>query len=122
MDQQFLINPAPVTIGLTRQYIGTMAVSVNGQALPRFVGTRNVPALFRVECSIPLNDTFAVPLAGLFASPGKTFMFEFVDGVAEREVTFDVSGEWVVTEEQINAHLPADQRFSFTGLNISIGE
>lgn len=106
----------------TTQYVGTMAVSVNGQIVPRFVGNKNTPAVFRVECSYPLNDIFAVPLAGLFGAQGKTFMFEFVDGVAEREVTFDVSGEWVVTEEQINAHLPTDQQFSFPGINISIGE
>lgn len=104
------------------KYIGSMTVSVDGQILPRFVGTKGLPSTFRVECSQPLNDTFAVPLAGLFGAQGKTFMFEFVDGVAEREVTFDVSGEWVVTEEQINAHLPTDQSFSFNGLNISIGE
>ena len=106
----------------TSNYIGTMTVTVNGSSAPRFVGQRNVAASFTVECSPPITDTFAVPLAGLFGAQGKTFIFEFVDGVAEREVVFDASGEWIVTEEQINAHLPAEQRFSFPGLNISIGE
>lgn len=105
-----------------KAYVGQMSVQVNGSTASRFVGQRAVPAVFRVECSLPLTDSFAVPLAGLFGAQGKTFMFDFLDGVAEREVVFDVSGEWVVTEEQINAQLPAEQRFSFAGLNISIGE
>lgn len=103
-------------------YVGLMNVQVNGSSTSRFVGKRAVPSVFRVECSLPITDSFAVPLAGLFGAQGKTFMFDFVDGIAEREVVFDVSGEWVVTEEQINAHLPADERFSFVGLSISIGE
>lgn len=121
MEQQFLINTSSAAIPV-QQYIGTMTVSVNGETLPRFVGSKGVSSTFRVECSLPLNDVFAVPLAGLFGAQGKTFMFEFVDGVAEREVVFDASGEWIVTEAQINAHLPAESRFSFPGLNISIGE
>jgi hypothetical protein len=104
------------------QYIGSMKVLVNAITVQRFVGFKNTPALFRVECSLPINDTFAVPLAGLFGAQGKTFMFEFENGIAERQVVFEVSGEWVVTEDQINAHLSQGQHFQFDGLNISIAE
>ncbi|WP_337840522.1 hypothetical protein [Rheinheimera sp.] len=103
-------------------YSGTMTVQVNGHATARFVGTRNTPATFRVECSLPITDKFAVPLAGQFGALGRTYEFEFVDGVAERDIVFDVSGEWSVSEEQINAHLPSGQQFQFGGLHISITE
>lgn len=99
------------------QYAGSMSVSVE-----RIVGTVNQPILFRVECSLPLNDTFAVPLEGLFGAQGKTVSLTFENGIAERDVLFDVSGEWRITETQINAHLPFGSQFRFAGLSISITE
>lgn len=122
MKPQFLINTEQNVLAIAHQYIGTMRVLVNGTETPRFIGTKNIPARFRVECSLPINDSFAVPLDGLFGAQGRTYMFEFVDGIAEREVVFDVSGEWMVTEEQINAHLATDQHFQFAGVKISIAE
>lgn len=103
-------------------YFGEMTVQVNGEPCSRFVGMKGESATYRIECSKPISDRFAVPLQGLFGAQGKTLMFEFVDGVAEREVVFDVSGEWEVKESQINVHLPENSQFKFAGLFISIAE
>ena len=104
------------------QHIGSMSVTVNGGDATRHIATVGAADTYRIECSLPVTDTFAVPLAGLLGAKGKTLMFEFVDGVAEREFTFSESGEWEVTEVQINKHLEHGQHFSFSGLNISVGE
>jgi len=106
-------------------YAGSMSVTIDGQSKTRHVAQINVPNTYRIECSLPITDSFAVPLEGLLGAKGKTVMFEFVDGVAEREITFtdrDGSGEREVTEAQINKHLPVGQHFRFSGLNLSVAE
>ncbi|MCU7974870.1 hypothetical protein L5M43_06200 [Shewanella sp. SW36] len=98
-------------------YAGNMSVENE-----RIIGTVNTPIPFKVQCSLPINDSFAVPLEGLFGAIGRTVSLTFIDGVAERDVLFDVSGEWRITESQINAHLPFGSQFRFSGLAISITE
>lgn len=104
------------------QYIGAMSVTVNGVSASRHVAVVGVADNYRIECSLPITDSFAVPLAGLIGANGKTLMFNFLDGVAERDFAFSESGEWEVTEQQINKHLPEGQHFEFSGLHISVGE
>lgn len=113
--------PTEATLGSgiveVNQYAGNMSVETE-----RIIGTVNTPIPFRVQCSLPINDTFAVPLEGLFGAQGKTVSLTFENGIAERDVLFDVSGEWRITEAQINAHLPFGSQFRFAGLSISITE
>lgn len=104
------------------QYIGTMSVTVNGSSVQRHVANTGVADIYRIECSLPITDSFAVPLEGLFGAKGRTIMFEFVNGIAERSIAFTESGEWVVNEEQINKHLPTGNHFRFSGLNLSVAE
>lgn len=106
----------------TEPYIGSMSVTVDGQPKPRHVATAGVENTYRIECSLPITDNFAVPLEGLLGAKGRTVMFDFINGIAERAITFTESGEWTVTEEQINKHLPIGQRFRFAGLNLSVAE
>lgn len=113
-----LVNPQSVT----SEHVGSMTVLVDGVATDRAVIIAGQSATVRVECSIPLNDSFAVPIAGLFGAHGRTLQFEFIDGVAERVVSFPVSGEWVCTEDQINANLPPGQQWQFVGIKFSVTE
>lgn len=103
-------------------YAGSMSLTIDGQAKSRHVATVGVANTYRIECSLPITDSFAVPLEGLFGAKGRTIMFEFVNGIAERSITFTESGEWVVNEEQINKHLPTGNHFRFSGLNLSVAE
>jgi len=103
-------------------HIGTMTLTIDGDSKQRHVALVNTPNTYRIECSVPVTDSFAVPLEGLLGAKGKTVLFEFVDGVAERAITFAESGEWEVTEAQINKHLPTGQHFKFAGINISVAE
>ncbi len=106
----------------SEQFIGSMLVTVNGDSVSRHEATAGQEDTYRIECSLPITDTFRVPLEGMLGAKGKTLIFEFVDGVAERQYIFAESGEWVVAEAQINKHLPHGQQFSFSGLHISVGE
>ena len=99
------------------EYIGAMTVPTS-----RIVALVGEPFTVKVTCSVAINDTFAVPMQGLYGSEGRTITLNFVDGMAERELTFDKSGEWQVTEEQINVYLADGQKFQFDGLTISVAE
>lgn len=98
-------------------YLGTMAVEQS-----RLVANVGIPFVVKVTSDIPITDNFAVPLTGIFGSEGRTIELAFVNGVAERELTFEKSGEWQVTENEINAYLPAGKKFMFDGLIISVAE
>lgn len=104
------------------QYAATMSVTVNGNSAARHEATAGVADTYRIECSLPITDSFRVPLEGLLGTTGKTVIFDFTDGIAEREFTFTASGEYQITEAQINKHLPQGQHFQFSGLHISVGE
>lgn len=121
-DGSKLIVPNGAQVSTAPGFIGSMSAIVNGAAADRISTPVGQPVTVRVECSMPITDTFNVPLVGLFGAPGKTLAFNFVDGVAERAVTFTASGEWEATEDSINLHLPPGQKFRFAGLKISVSE
>lgn len=69
---------------------------------------------------IPITDLFAVPVYQLGGIVAQSVSANFLSGVAQVSVTFPESGEFVVTEEGLNLHLPEEQKLSFQPFYISV--
>lgn len=71
---------------------------------------------------IPVTDSFAMPIGRLGGTNYRTLLMEFVDGVCEKTSTWLDAGEFEVTPDMINIHLPPEQQLEFSGFNISVVE
>lgn len=69
---------------------------------------------------LPLTDTFGMPIYQLGGIVDQTIAVNFIDGTAQLFVTFDKSGEYVVTADGINLHLPDEQKLDFESFYISV--
>lgn len=70
--------------------------------------------------SIP-NETFTLPIIGLFGSPMKVVDVEVSSGKAVVSVGFYTQGMWKVTDEHVNMHIEDKaKRFAFTGLEFKV--
>lgn len=68
-----------------------------------------------------ITDAFAVPLGQLGGAVIDSLALNFVDGVASLTETWNVSGEYVITEELLNTYV--DERYfkyAFAGLAFSV--
>lgn len=65
------------------------------------------------------NDSFALPVAGLLGQVGFSKLLDFTNGVATVSITWDKSGEWQVTAEQLNVHFDKPM-FEFDKLSVSV--
>lgn len=68
---------------------------------------------------IPVTVSFRMPIV---ARDGREriLLASFVDGVATVQAALPESGVWLITEAQINAGLPAENRMKFSGLSIYV--
>jgi hypothetical protein len=71
---------------------------------------------------IPLTDSFNVPIFQVGGIVEKTVRANFVDGITQLLVNFPKSGEYVVTQEGLNLHLPEESKLDFENLFISVYE
>jgi hypothetical protein len=67
-----------------------------------------------------INDTFGMPIYQLGGIVEQTIGVQFIDGTAQMLVDFEKSGEYVVTSEGLNLHLPNDQKLDFETFYISV--
>jgi hypothetical protein len=99
------VTPVPLAsrvILIAGQSLGvTVNITIDGQALP-------------------ITDDFAVPISRVHGDVDQTVRASFVDGVAQMLVPFDRSGEYAVTEEWLNYHLPPEQQMDFDSFYISV--
>lgn len=68
------------------------------------------------------NDTFAMPIQRVNGAIEKTVGMTFVNGVCNKEIVFNSSGEYEVTENLVNMHLSSENKLDFKTINISIYE
>lgn len=71
---------------------------------------------------LPLSDTFAVPVRRIGGAVERTVGISFTDGVASKDITWPSSGEFEITKDLINMHLPPEQHFKFERLVFSVYE
>lgn len=74
------------------------------------------------ESVLPINDSFAMPIRRVYGAVERTVMMEFIDGVCSKSIAFNDSGEFEVSHELVNMHLPEDSQFEFDGFYISVVE
>lgn len=71
---------------------------------------------------VPLSDTFAVPIRRIGGAVERTVGVTFTDGMASNDISWPSSGEFEITEDLINMHLPREQHFKFERLVFSVYE
>lgn len=65
----------------------------------------------------PLNQTYTLPIPGLFGTSMEVIDVVFVEGKATAEVTFPTPGVWRIDKDQVNMHIAEpENRFAFSGL------
>lgn len=69
---------------------------------------------------LPLTDVFGLPIYELGGGVNKTIEASFFNGVAQLLVQFYESGEYVVTEDGLNLHLPEENKLSFESFYITV--
>lgn len=67
-----------------------------------------------------INDTFGMPIYQLGGVVDQTVAVQFYDGTAQILVDFEKSGEYVVTADGLNLHLPDSQKLDFETFYISV--
>lgn len=67
-----------------------------------------------------VNDTFGMPIYQLGGIVDQTVAIQFYDGTAQILVDFEKSGEYVVTADGLNLHLPESQKLDFETFYISV--
>ncbi len=100
--------------GLQPLPVSSRVVIRMGQALRVAVEARRDGQL------LPLNDSFAVPIRRVGGAVEMTERADFSNGAALISVPFMQQGEFEVTQELVNMHLPPEQRMVFSGLNITV--
>jgi hypothetical protein len=68
----------------------------------------------------PLNDSFNVPIFQVGGIVEKTVRATFYEGTTQLLVTFPKSGEYVVTKDGLNMHLPEESKLEFEDLFITV--
>ena len=69
-----------------------------------------------------LNTTFQVPIGIVNGQIKRTISMEFISGQCEKTISWPESGEFEITEELVNMHLPESEKFEFEGFNVSVIE
>lgn len=71
---------------------------------------------------LPVNDTFALPVGRAGGGNYRTLLMNFVDGECVATHTWPDAGEFEITESMVNMHLNEEDKLSFGGFYISVGE
>lgn len=67
------------------------------------------------------DETFTLPIVGLFGSPMKVVDVAVSGGKAVVSVKFDTQGMWKVTDEHVNMHIEDEaKRFAFSGIEFKV--
>lgn len=66
------------------------------------------------------NDSFVMPIKIVGGAVARSVLMTFVNGVCNKDVSFTNDGEYQVTEQLINMHLPEGSKLDFEGFSISI--
>lgn len=66
------------------------------------------------------NDSFVMPIKIVGGAVARSVLMTFVNGVCSKDISFTNDGEYQVTEQLINMHLPDDAKLDFDGFSISI--
>lgn len=74
------------------------------------------------ESVATVTDDFAMPIKRVGGAVERTVLVSFVDGVCSKSIAFNDSGEFEVSQELVNMHLPSDSHFVFDGFYISVVE
>ena len=101
-----------------------VVTSHNKRLLVEVGGSPEVTIEFRDgnDNLIPINDSFAMPVARLGGTNYRTLLMPFVDGVCSKTAQWNDAGEFEITKEMINMHLDESERLDFDGFNISVAE
>ncbi|WDE11332.1 hypothetical protein [Thalassomonas haliotis] len=72
---------------------------------------------------IAMDEHFALPLIGVIGQAGRTVGVDFQQGIAQLSISWPQSGEWQISEESLNMYVdPAQQKYTFSGLAVSVYE
>lgn len=70
--------------------------------------------------TLPLNDSFAMPVNRVGGVNYKTVKMTFVEGVCNKSIAWPDAGEFEITKAMVNLHL--EDELDFDGFNISVME
>lgn len=103
-------------------------VSVDGFPVNRIVRAINESSNIHIKIVdtngdvIPITETFTVPIKRVSGAIERTIRISIENGESHITINWPNSGEFLVTKDLVNMHLPIDQQFDFDGLKISVYE
>lgn len=71
---------------------------------------------------IEMETSLLLPLKRVGGSVEKTLMLDFIKGICTRNISFDKSGEYTVTEDTLTSYPDTSTKFKVGNLNITIYE
>lgn len=101
---------------------GTVPMPLSNRAVIKEGESLGVTARFQTASGdlLQVTDLYGMPIYQLGGIVAQTVGVQFYDGTAQILVSFPGSGEYVVTAEGLNLHLPEGSKIDFDSFYISV--
>lgn len=101
---------------------GTLPMPLANRAVIKEGESLGVTARFQTASGelLQVTDLYGMPIYQLGGIVAQTVGVQFYDGTAQILVSFPDSGEYVVTAEGLNLHLPEGSKIDFDSFYISV--